>query len=238
MNELHAHSPEALGAMATLLRRASGGQAIDVEALQEELLSLVYAIGLAYDGSEDEEVWLELAAEEPSHAALAEGFSQAIDADNPLASAVLRLDLRPELSGRIRKRWLTRRTSERRNAEPTLRHIEWEFLNEAEREEIREMLRDLAEYHRSFVRRGRVQKTELDTALLGLAEIFLQYSGLPLAEHQIPYSINSRFIRFAVLALEPAGQYFEVSPQALSRRWERCVKHMRTGLPTEADEAE
>ena len=50
-----------------------------------------------------------------------------------------------------------------------------------------------------------------------------------MARHHVPYAIESRFIQFAVAALEPVGWYSEVSRSALSRRWERIVVHERTG---------
>jgi hypothetical protein len=94
------------------------------------------------------------------------------------------------------------------------------------------MCRHLARYHHSFVRRGRQQKDDLDTILEELAEWFLRWTGQNRKTiDDVPYSINSRFITFVVEALEPIGMYFEVSAKALSRRWERRVRHARTGWP-------
>jgi hypothetical protein len=233
--ELQGYAPGTLDEIQTLLERA-GGRQIDAAALEEDLLAVVHAIGLAHDGSDEGKLWLGLAADDPSHAEMAEGFARAADAENPVDPAVLGKNLRAGLSARIRSRWKARWGREHRNLEPSLSSIDWDFLNDAERGEIRGMLRDLAAYHRSFVRRGRVQKDKLDTALHELARIYLDNTGLQNAEQELPYSIKSRFIRFCVLALEPVGQYFEVSPQALSRRWERLVNAMRGALPDEAPE--
>lgn len=86
------------------------------------------------------------------------------------------------------------------------------------------MARRLSTYHGSFVRRGRQQKGDLDAAMSLLADVYLRLTGCSGSEIDIKFAPNSRFIRFAVLALEPAAQHFEVTPGALSERWRRRVR--------------
>lgn len=229
MTSLNRLDTESLNGLLSVLSRAAGCHSSDIDAaeLEAELLGLIHAIGLADDGTEHGQAWLEIAHDKPSHAELAKACEQAATTDNPLSADALHDDLRPALNAKIRRAWSGPWRRQRRNAEPSLRAAEWELLDDDARREIREMLLALGRHHRSFVRRGRVQKIGLDTALAGLAELFLRYSGSQLGTHQVPYSVNSQFIQFAVLALKPVGAHFEISPQALSRRWERCVRHMR-----------
>ena len=104
-----------------------------------------------------------------------------------------------------------------------MRTLSWDTLSEAERDDVCEMAERLAQYHQQFVRRGRPRKGDLDAAMIDLADIFLRYTRSPIPWREVPYADESLFIQFAVLALEPAAEYFEVSGSALSGRWERLV---------------
>lgn len=90
------------------------------------------------------------------------------------------------------------------------------------------MLNGLARYERQYIRRGRRQKSLLDDALRLIAEAYLRAIG-DTSTHiwDVSYAKESLFIQFAHQALSPAGQHFEVSTQALARRWSRIVKRER-----------
>ena len=191
--------------------------------LEAELLSVIHGSGLAHDGSEASGYWHEFRSAAPSHKQLAAGFKAMAQAPDPLAPSICTPDLWPELNARIRTRWAARWKREGRTSEPSLRTVRWDTLSDAERGDIRAIAERLARYHQQFVRRGRPRKRDLDDVMRELADIFLRHTCSPSYWGELPYAEESWFIQFAVLALEPAAMYFEVSADALSRRWERLV---------------
>ena len=205
--------------------------------LEADVLSVIHATGLAHDGSEDGILWHELASEQTRHDELELAFRAMANAPNPLDPRVCKPELLAELDAQIRVRLEPQWKRQRRNATPSVKTLNWDTSSDAERELVRSVARNLAQWHRSQIRRGPRQKFALDTAMMCLADIFLRYSGDASARHRVPYAPASHFIRFAVLALEPAAMYFEVSPKALSRRWERIVIEDRRHDSAE-DEAE
>ena len=236
---LPAYDPGRLDQILQLLGRA-GDDPPDValarlrglrDELERDLLSLIHAAGLAHDGSEASLIWHELESDAPSHQQLAAGFTAMAKAANPLDPSVCKPELRPGLNALIRTRWAPRWKRERRNAEPSLRTLDWGALSAAEKEEIRAMARHLARVSSAaFVRRGRQQKGDLDAALTGLADIFLRYSGSSIDRYEVPYARESQFIKFAVLALKPAAMSQMFRGQRLARcprRWERLVLNAR-----------
>jgi hypothetical protein len=101
-----------------------------------------------------------------------------------------------------------------------------------EQQEVRALARHLARYHTGLVRRGRAKQGALDTALSGLAEIYVSHTGLQKHPHELPHAEASLFIDFCATAL--ALGLVPVSsrtPQALSRRWKRLKELHRHGLP-------
>ena len=210
-----------LGAIVELLGRAAGGATINAAEVDVELRDLGAATGLWNDTDEASRIWRELAEAAPDHAELAVRFRRAVEAENPLAAGIVDADMAPGLNGMIRNRWAAAWRRRGANADPGLRNIEWRTLSREEREELRAMLHQLEDWHRSFVRRGRVRKSALDTVVVGLADCYLRWIGSSQAPTSLSHSPRSRFVKFLHLAMQPFGMNFEVSPKALSWRWKR-----------------
>ena len=227
---LQAYEPARIEQITAILGRAAGGRQIGSEEVEQALLEVIHAIGLASDGTEASGLWQEFSSQEPSHKTERDGLLRLASADDPFALARRDSRLSSLLSSsvglhRVGGRWRKAGYS----SLSSLRKSDWSSLSAAEQAEFRKMLEDVAGYHARFVRRGPEQKTRLDTALLDLADLYLSWTGQTVARHHVPYAAESRFIQFAVAALEPVGQYFEVTNSALSGRWARIVLHERTG---------
>ena len=210
-----------------VLERGSKGKPCNLRGLREELIELLEVTGFVdYSdlGAEENAIWREPM---PSHSDLHDGFCRVADAENPLHVASLRPELLPELCAAVRRRWAARRAHKRPSSPLNLRQLHWDTLSRAEQDDFRSAARHLADYHGTFVRKGRIQKSALDTVLEELALIWVRRTGQSISLADVPYSANSQFIQFAVLVLGQVGQHFEVSPQALSRRWERIVLPQR-----------
>ncbi len=226
---LQAYEPAQIERIMAILDRASGGRQIDREEVAQSLLEIIYAIGLATDGTEQSRLWQEFSSHEPSHKTVREGFLRLARAEDPFALAQRDRRLSSLLSRGVGVRRIAGRWRKPGYSQASIRNADWMSLSAADQAEFRKMLEDSASYYARFVRRGREQKSKLDTALLDLADFYLSWTGQTVARHHVPYAAESRFIQFAVAALEPVGWYFEVSDAALSGRWERIVVHERTG---------
>ncbi len=227
---LQAYEPAQIERIMAILDRASGGRQIDREEVAQSLLEVIHATGLASDGTEQSRLWQEYSSQdEPSYKTLRDGLLRMAKAEDPfeLARSDRRLSLL--ISRGVGLRRIAGRWGKPGYSQASIRKTDWSSLSAADQAEFRKMLEDVASYHARFVRRGPEQKTKLDTALLDLADLYLVWTGEMIARHQVPYSKESRFIQFAVAALEPVGQYFEVTNSALSGRWARIVLHERTG---------
>jgi hypothetical protein len=242
---LQAYDPATIERIVAILGRAAGGRQIDREEVEQSLLEVIHAIGLASDGTEESGLWREFSSQDPSHKIERDGLLRLASAEDPFELA--RRDRR--LSSLLRSSVGLHRVGGRwRKAGyslSSLRKTDWSSLSTGEQAEFRKALEDAASYHARFVRRGRAQKTRLDTALLDLADLYLSWTEEAIARHQVPYSAESRFIQFAVAALEPVGWYFEVSDAALSRRRERIVlderkeeRELGAALPEQEPEQE
>jgi hypothetical protein len=128
-----AYDPRRLDKILRLLGRASDDP-LDValarlrniqDELERDSLSLVYAVGLAHDGSEASLIWDELERDSPSHRQLAAWVLKMAKAARPLDPTVCRPELRSSLDATIRTRWAPCWKRERRNAEPSLRTLDW-----------------------------------------------------------------------------------------------------------------
>ena len=226
---LQAYEPAQIERIMAVLRRDSGGRQIDREEVAQSLLEIIYAIGLATDGTEQSRLWQEFSSHEPSHKTVRDGFLRLARAEDPFALAQRDRRLSSLHSRGVGVRRIAGRWRKPGYSQASIRNADWMSLSAADQAEFRKMLEDSASYYARFVKRGRVQKTKLDTALLDLAHLYLSWTGQTVARHHVPYAAESRFIQFAVAALEPVGWYFEVSDAALSGRWERIVVHERTG---------
>jgi hypothetical protein len=242
---LTAYAPAQLARIMTVLERAAGGRTLDSAVVEQSLLELVHGVELASDGSEDSRLWHEFSSEEQSPRAERDGFLRLATAVDPFALArrSRRLSALLRLNGALHRhgsRW--RRTG---FSLSLIRDRNWSALSAPEQDAFRAAMEDAAVHAERFVRQGRETKTRLDAALLGLADLYLSWTGKQFAGHRVPYSVNSQFIRLAAAALEPVGRYFEVSYPALSRRWERIVREARKqerdldqALPDEDSEQE
>jgi hypothetical protein len=220
---LQAYEPAQIERIMAILDRASGGRQIDREEVEQSLLELIDAVGLASDGTEESRLWQEFSSEEPSHTSERDGLLRLARAEDPFARARRNRRLSSLLRSCVELHRVGGRWRKAGYSLSSLRKTDWSSLSAADQAEFRKMLEDAATYHARLVRRGREQKTKLDTALLGLADLYLSWTGQTIARHHVPYDAKSRFIQFAAAALEPAGWFFEVSRSALSGRWERIA---------------
>ena len=227
---LQAYEPARIEQITAILGRAAGGRQIYSEEVEQALLEVIHAIGLASDGTEASGLWQEFSSQdEPSYQTVRDGFIDMAKAEDPFELVRRDRRLSSLLSRGVGLRRIAGRWRKPGYSQASIREANWRSLSAADQAEFRKMLEDSAEYYARFVGPGRERKTKLDTALLCLADLFLSWTGNVIALHRVPYSVESRFIQFAVAALEPVGWYFEVSDAALSRRWERIVVHERTG---------
>lgn len=214
------YPPEVLAALLDVLDRTSsvvGRTVLERDDLETELLSLLFATGLAHDGSEAGKLWLEVPP--TSARRLMVGYRAMTKTSNPLDPKVCKSDLWPNLNALIYARWGPRRKREGRYRGPSLKTLRWEERSKDEREEVRFMVRHLADHFRRKVPgRGGPQKTDFDTALEELATIFLRYTGQQCEAQKIPGWLEAHFFKFATLALKPGAP--EVTLGAISVR---CV---------------
>ena len=225
---LQAYAPAQIGQIMAILDRASDGRQIDNEEVEQSLLEIIYTIGLASDGTEQSRLWQEFSSQdEPSYKTLRDGFLRMARAEDPFELARRDRRLSSLLTRGVGLRRIAGRWGKPGYSQASIRNADWMSLSAADQAEFRKMLEDSAEYYARFVGPGRERKTKLDTALLCLADLFLSWTGNVIALHRVPYSVESRFIQFAVAALEPVGRDFEVSRSALSGRWERIVLDAR-----------
>lgn len=178
--------------MRRLLVADTNGADPDMDEVVSRLIDIVHGLGLAHDGSSLSTAWRELTDVQPSHKELAAAFEKAAAADDPIAATMADDRLRARVNGAIRNRWTPRWKRLRRNFEPRLPMVEWEFLREDERSEIRELLRHLARFESQFVRRGRIQKSALDDALRSIAEGYLRWTGNYRRDHVRQAGVISR----------------------------------------------
>ncbi len=224
---LQAYEPAQIERIMAILDRASGGRQIDREEVAQPLLEIIYAIGLATDGTEQSRLWQEFSSHEPSHKTVRDGFLRLARAEDPFALAQRDGRLSSLLSRGVGVRRIAGRWQKPGYSQASIRNADWTSLSAADQAEFRKMLEDSASYYARFVKRGREQNSKLDTALLDLADLYLSWTGQTVARHHVPYAAKSRFIQFAAAALEPVGRDFEVSRSALSGRWERIVLDAR-----------
>ena len=192
--------------------------------LEQELLLVIHGLGLAHDGSEGARIIQEIKDELPSHGELAEQFEAMAQAPNPLDPNVCASDLRRRISALLRNRWLTRWQKAGRKSEPSLRTVYWEKLSASERAEVRAMARAPRPMTDNSYSAAIRRSIELDRSAAGARlRLFLRYIGSTSGTNEVPYAIKGQFIHFAKAVLGSGGRRFEVSRQALSRRWERLV---------------
>lgn len=207
------------------LRKISRGE------LEAELLTVLHATGLALDGTAESVIWKELEEGSPTEKQLSDAYWAMAEAPNPLDPSVCTSELRSGMNAQLRVRGLSSWRDCDGPTLPTVQTLDWNALPDTDKEEIRAMARHRADYHhRHRVKPQRPRDAALDTAMYELAEIFLRHTGKSGIFEDVPHAIESRFIKFAVLALEPLSAHYEVrKDKALSRRWQRLRQHERSG---------
>jgi hypothetical protein len=227
----HLYTDDTLERLVAILRRAGGDSSIHASLLERHLSDLVHAVGLRIDDSEQAEVWRTLQENEPPRAELAKLFRRMARAKDPFANrADFDLAL-PQLHAKARVRWARRiRRGELGRAHPLL-GVRWTDLSVSERADVREMARERARYHQSFVKRSPPFKDDQNTLLDGLADIFVHSTGFELHRYDLAHGERARFIQFAHLALRPFFGTTEVTAKALTERWER-LKNAHRRKPT------
>lgn len=207
-------------------------------AIAEQVLALFVSVGVAPRRTEEERIWAELgAADTPDHAALAKRFRRIARAPNLFDRAVCDGEVRQTFDRKVRRRWAASWRRKTGCDVPSIDRIDWYSLSREQQAHVRLMARELMAYHASFVRRGAPRKHILDTLLLGLADIFIDRDGLAGGVSDLSDTKTGPFIEFckAHLATIPdAGKdpaISVVTADALSSRWHRLTKAMRTDPP-------
>lgn len=203
-----------------ILRRSPAADGLD--RLREDLADLLIAVGATDDGTEAGLLFRAQAALPVDHAALARQFAKiaasAAPFDHPLCSGTVRQDL----YAAARRRWPhLAPAEERRQGKALIRGAAARFLSGCDPKELSELATGLARYHQSFVRRQRPTKDRLDTLLEGLGDLYASATAYPWHRHHLPHSVNSRFVQFCRLVMEPFFDPSEVTSKAISNRWKR-----------------
>ena len=191
------------------------------QALVQNLLDLLWAVGRANDGTEYSLSFQEFAALETPHAELAERFRAIAASDDPLNPELCSGIVLAELNAAARGKWARRIRKGLINRPHPLRGISSDMLSEENLVEVREMALHLVDYHQSFVRRGQPNKSDQDMLLDGIANIYVEFAKLDCLRYDLPHAENSRFIQFAYRALRPFFGLTEASLKAISKRWKR-----------------
>lgn len=207
--------------LVSILRRTAPNVSVNRLSLRHQLNDLLRAIGRTADGSVFANAFLEYAASDPGPAARAAEFEAIAGADDPLDPTVSGDIALAGLHARARTRWSRKKNVGRIEDLARLRARAFDQLTTDVQEDVRLMAHQLAQYHRSFVKRKAPAKNDQNTLMLGLADIYLRQIGSDLPCEDLPHAERSYFIQFVRAALEPFFATTEVSPKALSRRWQR-----------------
>ncbi len=214
------YSNDQLEHLAAIIERTAPGVTVSCEDLGQHLLDLLRAVGVD-DGSENSAAFREYAALEPSHAELAERFSAIEVEDYPLNSELCSGIVLGKLNTAARGIWARRMSNGLINRPHPLRGISSDMLSDKDLAEVREMALHLANFHQSFVRRGQPNKSDQDTLLDGIADIYVEFAKLDCHRYDLPHAENSRFVKFVHLALRPFFGLTEASLASISKRWKR-----------------
>jgi hypothetical protein len=226
-----------VGEIATIVRRASESlhgprlaPKVDESKLRSDVEDLLSAIGIAHDGSEGALRFAALSSEDMTHTELARQCRLIAEADDPLDRSIFHGVVRTELTDKLRIKWTSRPHRRRLNRPHILLGMTSDFLSDSERSDIKEAALELEAYHLAHVRRERPIKLDQDTALDGLADIFLNHTCSSQHRYELPHSVRSHFVRFCHAVLRPFFPLTEVSPKALSNRWKKLRTQHETIL--------
>lgn len=217
-----AYADDDVSALVAILARQTT-IAIDAKALVEALMDLMAAVGRA---TEERPEWPEFpkVSERPNNAAVAATFRAIAAAPDPFAPGIMEGEERARLRALAHGRWPPRRLRAGAGQDRS-----------SERDPCLALLRQLAlqvaRYHQGFVRRGAPTKSDQETILLELADIYCRFAGLSCGRYELPHAVNSRFIAFAHIAMRPFFDQTEVTPKALSHCWKKLKDQHLAGAP-------
>ena len=178
--------------LATVIRRTTPGNTIDLHDLEERLLDLIRAVGRANDGTEYSIAFQEFAAHELSHAELAKCFRTIAGSDDPLNPELCSGIVLAELNAAARGKWARRIRKGLINRPHPIRGIPSELLTEEELADVRQIALHLANFHQSFVQRKQPNKIDQDTLVEGIADIYVEFAGLDYSRYELPHAKNVR----------------------------------------------
>ena len=215
------YTADQLEQLATVIRRTTPGNTIDLHDLEERLLDLIRAVGRANDGTEYSIAFQEFAAHELSHAEHAKCFRTIAGSDDPLNPELCSGIVLAELNAAARGKWARRIRKGLINRPHPIRGIPSELLTEEELADVRQIALHLANFHQSFVQRKQPNKIDQDTLVEGIADIYVEFAGLDYSRYELPHAKNARFVKFVHLALRPFFGLTEASLASISKRWKR-----------------
>jgi hypothetical protein len=216
--------------VAGIISRATRHAAIDTAELGREIEDLLSAVGTANDGREDAILFAHPPIPDASHLDLVEQLQTIAASDDPLDRSICYGLALAELNAAARNKWTSRRYNRRINRRHMLLDVTFDFLTERERADVKEFALQLAAYHRLQIKRQRPAKIDQDTLLDGLADIYLKHTGSSKHPYELPHSVRSNFVLFCHAILRPFFPLTEVSPKALSNRWNNLKRRHFTPL--------
>ena len=136
LRTLQDYKPEQIRQIMSILVRASGGRKMHSKMVEQSLLEIILAIGLATDGTEESRLWQEFSSEDPSNKPERDGYLQLARADNPFELA--RRDRRfPGLLSRSSGlRRFARRRRNTSNSQAPIWRADWSGFSAEEQAEI------------------------------------------------------------------------------------------------------
>jgi hypothetical protein len=220
----------AMKEISEVVQRATRASHFDEATLKSELEDLLSAVGTANDGSEDVLRFANPPVPDASHLDFVKEFRAIAVSDGPLDPSIYSRMALAKLNEAARCEWTSRRYKRRVNRPDRLLSVTSEFLTEAERADVRRFALELAAYHQAQIKRQRPAKIDQDTLLDGLADIYLKHTGSSKHPYELPHSVRSNFVLFCHAILRPFFPLTEVSPKALSNRWNNLKKQHFTPL--------
>lgn len=211
-------TPTYIDDLVAVLKRANPRAFVDRDALCNEVLDLLSAVGRGQ--SQAEKDFRSFDTRVP-HKKLAQEFERIARSPAPLEHMDHKGDVFRELDRYLRWRWSSR-TKRRTIVHYTgLRGLATPDLTPLELADVRDAACHLAASHKREVRRGRSQKGGQDALMDGLALIFVQFAELDISHHSLPHGTRSHFIQFCRLAVRYSFSQTEVSEEAIAKRWLR-----------------
>lgn len=228
-------TPTYIDELVAVLKRANPKASVDRDALRNDLLDLMSAVGAGQ--SQAEKDFRSFDSRVP-HKKLALAFERIARSATPLEHRQCRGDVFAELDRYLRWRWTSRARRRTIVHHAGLRGLTSADLTPPELAEVRSAACHLAGAHAREVQRKQPPKGDQDALVSTLALIFVQFAGLDTNHHDLPHSVRSHFIQFCQLAVRPFFSQTELSEGAIAKRWHRLKMQAkpdtrrRAGRPT------